>query len=558
MSSLINLTPTIKNFDQYLSELNSGIIQIPEFQRDFVWDLENVINLLESIKKNYPIGSFLFWKPSLAFNISKSIGPYIIKEEVLEAFSNINNMYILDGYQRMSCLFGCLMNPENVYNYKLNPVLFEKIFHIYYDLKIEEFVTFRTVNSNKENYIVPVNIFLDYEAFLTFSEKINIDFEHEEAKLYLGRLKRIITTFERYKMPVIEISGGTLDEAIDIFTLLNKEGKPITPDWILSAKTYTSEFRMGDEIDSALLQLEYYNFIDKKPRELAVRELIFRSIQSSFGNLYLDNKKTDIIELSRNPNFKEVVINTCKSAELATKFLFEEIGIVDNKLLPANMQFIFLVEFFNNIKNPNTNQISKLKEWFWTTAYSNYFTIFNPSKRKEAFNVFRQFIRNENINPLFLDKIEKFEIPYLSDKISLIGVRSKTFLLFLLNYSNSFKVLNVEKNNGYKVMRLFNNYNNLKGVNNGEAANTVAFYLNEENEQLLNLIKKKKATDLAFLLSEEFNGKYRELFITDEMRQIYKNGQFDQLFSKRLNLIIQEEENFTEKFEHLEKDEFPF
>ena len=50
MSSLISLQPYNNNFDIYLKEINSGIIQIPEFQRDFIWDLENVMNLLKSIK----------------------------------------------------------------------------------------------------------------------------------------------------------------------------------------------------------------------------------------------------------------------------------------------------------------------------------------------------------------------------------------------------------------------------------------------------------------------------------------------------------------------------
>ena len=117
MSSLISLQPSNNNFDIYLKEINAGIIQIPEFQRDFIWDLENVINLLKSIKKNYPIGSFLFWRPETQFKVAKQVGPYFIKPEFIDAFDKINCKYVLDGYQRMSSLFGSLTNPKNIHNF---------------------------------------------------------------------------------------------------------------------------------------------------------------------------------------------------------------------------------------------------------------------------------------------------------------------------------------------------------------------------------------------------------------------------------------------------------
>ena len=282
MSSLISLQPSNNNFDIYLKEINAGIIQIPEFQRDFIWDLENVINLLKSIKKNYPIGSFLFWRPETQFKVAKQVGPYFIKPEFIDAFDKINCKYVLDGYQRMSSLFGSLTNPKNIHNFTKDNDLYNSTFNIYYNLKDQEFENYRGKEKERESYIVPAYILLDFEGFLTVSQTIQNDYETEISNLYTSRLKKIVTTFERYQMPVIEIAGGTLDEAIDIFTLLNKEGKPITPDWILSAKTYSSDFRLGDKIDETLEKIESYNFTDKRPKEIAVRELIFRSIQRSY------------------------------------------------------------------------------------------------------------------------------------------------------------------------------------------------------------------------------------------------------------------------------------
>ena len=42
-------------------DIEKGILRIPQFQREFVWDKPRVMRLLESIYLEYPIGSFFFW-----------------------------------------------------------------------------------------------------------------------------------------------------------------------------------------------------------------------------------------------------------------------------------------------------------------------------------------------------------------------------------------------------------------------------------------------------------------------------------------------------------------
>ena len=38
--------------------IESGEIKIPQFQRDFVWNLKDTAELFDSIIKGYPIGTF--------------------------------------------------------------------------------------------------------------------------------------------------------------------------------------------------------------------------------------------------------------------------------------------------------------------------------------------------------------------------------------------------------------------------------------------------------------------------------------------------------------------
>ena len=49
-------------YNMLISDIEQGIIKIPQFQRKFVWTLEQTANLLDSILKGYPIGTFILWQ----------------------------------------------------------------------------------------------------------------------------------------------------------------------------------------------------------------------------------------------------------------------------------------------------------------------------------------------------------------------------------------------------------------------------------------------------------------------------------------------------------------
>jgi len=49
-------------------EIEHGQLRIPQFQRDFVWERSKVIKLLDSIYKEYPIGSFFIWEADKKYN----------------------------------------------------------------------------------------------------------------------------------------------------------------------------------------------------------------------------------------------------------------------------------------------------------------------------------------------------------------------------------------------------------------------------------------------------------------------------------------------------------
>ena len=96
--------PQPMKYDDLVADIKRGYIKIPKFQRDFVWTIEQTAELLDSIIKGYPIGTFIFWKTRERLRSIKDIGgadlPSSPEGDAVE--------YILDGQQRIASLFAAL------------------------------------------------------------------------------------------------------------------------------------------------------------------------------------------------------------------------------------------------------------------------------------------------------------------------------------------------------------------------------------------------------------------------------------------------------------------
>ncbi|MEW6688057.1 MAG: DUF262 domain-containing protein [Pseudomonadota bacterium] len=73
---------------------DAGTLRIPTIQRQFVWDAEDVRDLIDSIVSGYPIGAIIIWEPSSEFPSAPLIG----KD------GTDTRRYVLDGQQRLTAL----------------------------------------------------------------------------------------------------------------------------------------------------------------------------------------------------------------------------------------------------------------------------------------------------------------------------------------------------------------------------------------------------------------------------------------------------------------------
>ena len=102
--------PTHKNYTTLISNIENGEIKIPQFQRDFVWTLQRSAELLDSVVKGYPIGTFIFWLTRERLRSVKELG----NAKLPPAKKGETVSFVLDGQQRLTSLFAAMKGLEIV------------------------------------------------------------------------------------------------------------------------------------------------------------------------------------------------------------------------------------------------------------------------------------------------------------------------------------------------------------------------------------------------------------------------------------------------------------
>ncbi len=96
--------PSVDRIDELARRVMTGDILLPKFQREFVWKYQQTLDLLDSVAKNFPIGSLLLWQSRQELRSENRIADLEI--ELPRPDYPVN--YLLDGQQRLSTICGAL------------------------------------------------------------------------------------------------------------------------------------------------------------------------------------------------------------------------------------------------------------------------------------------------------------------------------------------------------------------------------------------------------------------------------------------------------------------
>jgi hypothetical protein len=334
------------------ADVLDGTIRLPKFQRDFVWTRQQVLDLLDSIARGYPIGSFLLWKSTVNLASESTIAGLAVETRD----DGEETAYLLDGCQRLSTICGALhWEPDG------DP---ESFWNLVYDLEDERFLHRHDLADSPASQ-VPLRL-LDTPA--VYFPRLN-DLSPELQMR--GR-----TLFERitgYEVAVVTLQATPLSEVGRIFERVNTRGTPLATVELVRAATWRPDFDLLDEIDGIrdALARKHYALIDRK--------LVLRAIAAAAGKGFATANVEELPFLDTLA-LKSAVGAIQEAARRAVDFLTTEIGTPTAEALPYANQFAVVVELFRQLPRPTSAQYAAMRSWFWRTALTGYYDGWNTRK----------------------------------------------------------------------------------------------------------------------------------------------------------------------------------
>lgn len=235
-----------------IEKISDNKFLLPAIQREFIWTNSKIEWLFDSIMRNYPISSFLFWnveeKTAQGYRFYKFINEYREKykthnEEIsTNGISSFNA--VLDGQQRLTSLYLGLKGSFAYKEYRRkweNTEWSVPTRHLYLnitnELKEEEdgrIYEFRflekSITQELEIYKTDqvewfkVGAILNYTNDEQFDEFVE-DFENSFSRKAIRQLRRTIN-----EKPIINYfleKDQSLDKALNIFIRINSGGEPL-------------------------------------------------------------------------------------------------------------------------------------------------------------------------------------------------------------------------------------------------------------------------------------------------------------------------------------------
>ncbi|MGW3506841.1 GmrSD restriction endonuclease domain-containing protein [Streptomyces sp. NPDC000994] len=334
--------PTIAPITSLASRVLSGDIVLPKFQRAFVWSPQQILYLLDSVRRNYPIGSLLMWRTTAKL----ASGHEIAGLDTVPQHEGAPVHYVLDGQQRLASLVGALHGSGPTWD-------------IAYDLEREEFLHL-TEDAPTGPHIMPVRHLTSVGAMMSWIRRDNPPVELQE------RAQALSDQFAHYQVPVVTLLDVSEEDSARIFERINSTGTSMDIVDLIRAGTWSKDFDLKDEIEQLLQVLDAKNYgrVDAKT--------MLRTISAAAGFGFSTKSIHELRGLDRS-RLRSAVTEAGKAAERAVDFLATQIGTPQAEALPYYNQFAVLVELFRQLPKPTAAQYDAVARWFWLTASGEYF-----------------------------------------------------------------------------------------------------------------------------------------------------------------------------------------
>lgn len=388
------------NLHELLEQVHKGAIQLPDFQRGWVWNDERIRALIASVSLSYPIGAAMFMETG---GDGAAFAPRPVAGVLLPEPLPKPERLILDGQQRLTSLYLALRSGKPVLTHNEKNEQIERVYYL--DIAacldpdaervdaIRGLPKDRIVRSNfnrtidldvstpereYEHGLFPLALVFDSVGFVTWRQGYQQFHGYAPAKMkqWNDFELQVWQRFQQYKLPIIELLKGTEKEAVcQVFESVNTGGMALTVFELVTAMFAADNFRLRKDWDDRRHRLHEHEILRSvsETEFLQAVTLLSTFRRNAQGQGAVGCKRKDILKLTLS-EYQQHADTVEEGLVRAMKMLMRE-KVFTPRNLPYQAQFVPMAAICA-VLGPQFDDDAirrKLARWYWCGVFGELY-----------------------------------------------------------------------------------------------------------------------------------------------------------------------------------------
>lgn len=385
---------------ELLEQVHRGTIQLPDFQRGWVWDDDHIRGLLASISKSYPIGAVMLletggegvrFKPRLVEGV-RLASPVHPEKLILDGQQRLTSLYLairsgkpvptrndkgkdIDRYYYVD--IATALDPEADRVDSIVSVPEDKVVRSDFGRKVD--LDLSSPEKEWEQGKVPLSVFFDIAAFFAWQNGYHQHASYDPAVMqrWAKFVQEIHFRFQQYKLPVIELLRTTPKDAVcQVFEKVNTGGVSLTVFELVTATFAADDFSLRDDWAGRKKRFDEHDLlpvVSETDFLTAVTLLSSYRKQAAGQRTTVSCKRHDVLNLAL-PEYQACAKDVEEGFRRAERLLRRE-HIFEVRNMPYASQMIPLAAICVSLgeRFEEDGVKHKLARWYWSGVFGELY-----------------------------------------------------------------------------------------------------------------------------------------------------------------------------------------
>jgi hypothetical protein len=383
-----------------VEDIDRGSVVLPEFQRDFVWDIEKTFDLFDSFTKDIFVGSLIYGVPTFEITAREldnrprsgkgsrrklALKSYT-RAEIERLVKTVGFRLLLDGQQRATSIYRALKGFDTIYavliaedeltpEVRRTPIGRRTLEQTVLELRGDAPPGHVCVLLADAYKFLRGEMAREREKVKPFLASSSVGITNEEAALasplfeaYLTQAKNLENLFRQEKLLAYYLLDTDEEKFALFFERSNSKGIQLNFIDILAAKLYVG-FNLRAEVD---------RFVEQNPALPLNREALVRGISyvvsggKDTGRAYILSKLTHV-------HFTEHWESFTSLYKRCYEYLYRNRLVIHQGWMPYDTMILPLMLFLRHIPHHDFSQLSAeqsqiLHTWYWLSILSRRYS----------------------------------------------------------------------------------------------------------------------------------------------------------------------------------------